>query len=259
MSEAMGAGVGAGAGGGACASAGRARKRLFSAADEAAVVVALERGATVKAAAAEVGFAISTLYEAKGRSAVFAAAWDEAVAESARPRLVEPGPGRRWQVKKLRRVRFTEERRNAFLAHFAATCDVTASAAAAGVCVSTVYDHRSRDSAFHGRWDEALEAGYARLEAEALAMRLAALARLKVQLGKKVRPRDCDEGAEFERVMHLLSEHKRGLAGYGKAGRPPKRRTTFAEAMAALEKQLVQMGMTIPDDGPAFPDDDMPA
>ncbi|MGQ0589959.1 MAG: hypothetical protein ACT4N8_10600 [Sphingosinicella sp.] len=254
MSEANGAGAGAGA------RAGRGPTHRFSAADEAAVVMALAEGATVKAAAQGVGFAVQTLYDARGRSAVFAAAWDEAVAESARPRLVEPGPGRRWQVKKLRRVRFNEERKNAFLAHFAATCDVTASAAAAGVCVSTVYDHRSRDSAFHARWDEALEAGYARLEAEALAMRLAAIERLKVQLGKKVRPRDCDEGAEFERVMHLLREHKRGLAGYQKNGRPPAKRMSFDEAMEELEKALDKFEPDAPhDETPSYPDDDLPA
>ena len=238
MSEANGAGAGAGAG----ARAGRGPTHRFSAADEAAVVVALERGATVKAAAAEVGFAISTLYEAKGRSAVFAAAWEEAVAESARPRLVEPGPGRRWQVKKLRRVRFTEERRNDFLAHFAATCDVTASAAAAGVCVSTVYEHRRTDGAFAALWDEALEAGYVRLEAEAVAMRLAAIERLKLALGRKVPPADLDEASEFARVMHLLREHKRGLAGQGKAGRPAQTKWTFDAALLALDKQVRLFG-----------------
>jgi hypothetical protein len=52
-----------------------------------------------------------------------------------------------------------------FLDHLAACCNVTAAAAAAGVAVSTVYDARRRDPVFAQQWEEALETGYATLEA----------------------------------------------------------------------------------------------
>jgi hypothetical protein len=52
-----------------------------------------------------------------------------------------------------------------FLDHLAGCCNVTAAAAAAGVGVSTVYDARRRDPVFAQAWDEAIEAGYATLEA----------------------------------------------------------------------------------------------
>jgi hypothetical protein len=60
---------------------------------------------------------------------------------------------------------FGEEKRRIFLDHLAACCNVTAAAGAAGVGVSTVYDARRRDPEFARQWDEAIEAGYATLEA----------------------------------------------------------------------------------------------
>lgn len=78
---------------------------------------------------------------------------------------VTGGNGRRVQVRKAVRGAFGAEKRQAFLDHLAACCNVTRAAAAAGVGVSTVYDTRRRDPAFAAQWDEAIEAGYATLEA----------------------------------------------------------------------------------------------
>ena len=82
--------------------------------------------------------------------------------------------GRRVQVRAARgsakaepkRNSFTAERRQAFLDHFAATCNARASAAVAGVCNSTIFAWRQKDAPFRAAWDAALEQGYARLEAE---------------------------------------------------------------------------------------------
>ena len=52
-----------------------------------------------------------------------------------------------------------------FLDHLAGCANVTRSAAAAGVGVSTVYDARRREPAFAEQWADAMEAGYATLEA----------------------------------------------------------------------------------------------
>ncbi len=193
--------------------------RRFGPADQAAAVAALSDGARVAAAAKKAGFATQTLYRSRARDELFRAAWAAAVEESARPRLVAPRGGRRWQAQRMRRTHFTPERKEKFLEHFAATCDVTASAAVAGVSESTVYNHRRSDPAFAAGWQEALEQGYARLEAEAVAQRIAAMKALKVRLGKTLAAPDCEAAAEFERVMHLLREHKRGLAGAAGPGR----------------------------------------
>jgi hypothetical protein len=62
-------------------------------------------------------------------------------------------------------VSFTAERRQIFLDHLAACCNVKRAAEAAGVGISTVYDARRRDPVFAQQWDEAMEVGYATLEA----------------------------------------------------------------------------------------------
>ena len=65
-----------------------------------------------------------------------------------------------------RRNGFTEAKRKKFLSHFAATCNAKGAARAAGVAHSTVYARRAKDEQFRAAWNEALEQGYAALEAE---------------------------------------------------------------------------------------------
>jgi hypothetical protein len=78
---------------------------------------------------------------------------------------VTGGNRRRVQVRKAPRVRFGAARRQVFLDHLAACCNVKRAAAAAGVGVSTVYGTRRRDPVFAQQWAEAIEIGYATLEA----------------------------------------------------------------------------------------------
>jgi hypothetical protein len=78
---------------------------------------------------------------------------------------VTGGNRRRVQARKRVEGGFGEAKRRIFLDHLAACCNVTAAAAAAGVGVSTVYDARRRDPEFARQWGEAIEAGYATLEA----------------------------------------------------------------------------------------------
>lgn len=221
---------------------GRGSKR-FTAADQAVVVSALAKGARVPEAARLAGFSVKTLYRHRAADALFRDSWQAAVEESGRPVLIVPAAGRRWQKRRSRRHRFTAERKEIFLEHFAATCDATASAEVAEIGLWAVYDHRRKDPAFAQGWDEALQQGYARLEAEAVAARIKALEALKVRLGKEIAPRDSDVAAEFERVMHLLREHKRGLAGARLGGTLGK--WSFDEAFEALEKRLKAFGLRI--------------
>lgn len=78
---------------------------------------------------------------------------------------VTGGNRRLVQVRKAPRVSFGAARRQVFLDHLAACCNVTRAAAAAGVGVTTVYEARRRDPVFAQQWAEAMEIGYATLEA----------------------------------------------------------------------------------------------
>jgi hypothetical protein len=61
---------------------------------------------------------------------------------------------------------WSDEAERIFLDHLAASCNVSASAAAAGFSAVTVYNHRRSDPGFAARWQEALDQGYARVEME---------------------------------------------------------------------------------------------
>jgi hypothetical protein len=68
------------------------------------------------------------------------------------------------QLRKESARAWTVAKRGAFLSELAATCNVRASADAAGMSVSAVYGLRMRDARFRAQWREALREGYAKLE-----------------------------------------------------------------------------------------------
>ena len=82
-----------------------------------------------------------------------------------RGRRVQLRAARGSRKAKAKRVGFTRERKDSFLSFFAATANADASARAAGVSKSTVHEHRRKDPVFRAAWYEALEEGYARVEA----------------------------------------------------------------------------------------------
>jgi len=225
--------------------------RRFGPADRAVVITALLAGATVAAAARAAGFAVQTLYDDRKRCPLFARAWADAVAESGRPRLVEMGTGGWWQIKRLRRNRFTRARKEVFLSTLGATCEVGAAARAAGVCRATAYAHRASDPAFAAGWREALECGVAVLEARLLEERLAALADFDVEPGELRAPAPSAEEREqeFWRNLELLREHRRQLGGVpdrrprGQRPRVASRdevRVELGKALAAFERRCRQ-------------------
>ena len=214
--------------------------RRFGPADRAVVITALLAGATVAAAARAAGFAVQTLYTDRVRCPLFARAWADAVAESGRPLLVERGTGGWWTIRRVRRNRFTRARKEVFLGELAVCADVHASALAAGVCTSTVYSHRASDPAFAAGWREALVQGVTALEARLLAESHAALAAYAVVPGREPEPADpAERDLEFWRALHLLREHKFGLAGGRKAGRPPTRASERQVTESILAKLAV--------------------
>lgn len=69
------------------------------------------------------------------------------------------------QVRRRRKGAWTAAKRRLFLDHLGATCNVSQSVEAVGMNLGGVYTLRRRDPAFRTEWADALECGYARLEA----------------------------------------------------------------------------------------------
>jgi len=221
----------------------------------ATFVAALEQGATVAAAAKAAGFSANSFYNRRRACPLFRANWDEAVEASRGIVLIAAANKRRLQKRRVRRTAMDEVRRGRFLEHFAATCDATAAAEVAGVCESTVYRLRVRDPLFAEEWQEALEQGYARLEAEAV--------RLRIEGQKKIRAREDARGAgapaalaaqDFEQTMRLLQRYQRPDGKVGARHRHLAPRCSIEEARARLEAAMRALGIRIdpiPGDGPA--------
>ena len=239
----------------------RERWRSFGARAAGVFIRALEEGATVKEAAAAAGVHRSTPYHRRDEDPQFRAAWDAAAEKGGRPWLISPARGRRLMLWKPRPTKFTDERKEIYLMHFAATCDSDAAARAAGVCETTVANHRRKDPAFAEACDEALGPAYARMEAELARQRLAALERMRAAIDAGAASGEM--AVEFERAMALLKRYDKGRDGRVRrrgAGPREGRRPSFAEAMAALEKKLTALGYTIDEESePKRPDDDMAA
>lgn len=125
---------------------------------------------------------------------------------------IVPNCNRRLQKRRKRHNLFGKRRRAIFLEHLAATCNVQASAAAAGVAVSTVYANRMRDADFRADWQAALEQGYARLEA-ALIERAMRGERREIKGDRIVEGPDSPAEIDWEKGMELLRHHQRGLMG----------------------------------------------
>lgn len=243
---------------------GRARPRIDAAA-KVAMLAALREGRRLADVAAAHGVTLQAFHSARRRDPVFAAAWRDAHAVSAErerrrdPReegeeRIVPNNRRRLQRRKMRHVRFDERRKAVFLTHFAWSCDLAAAAAAAGVCENTVYNHRRRDPAFAKAFQAALEAGHARLEAEALRQRLEAQQRLGAALdAAAAESRGSDTlpiaavATDFDRTMKLLARWDRRGGGTGPRtvadGR--RKRWTFDEAIEALDQRLRNLGIFI--------------
>ena len=122
---------------------------------------------------------------------------------------IVPGTHRYLHKRRRRHAYFGRERRQAFLEHLAATCNVAASAEAAGISHSCVYAARMRDAGFRADWAAAVEQGYARLEVELLAR--AARERPPVRGAKAVEGPDARGEIDWDKAMDLLRHHQRGV------------------------------------------------
>ena len=144
------------------------------------------------------------------------------------------------QAAKARGTAFGATRRTCFLEHLAATCNVKASALAAGVSPQCVYQARMRDEGFRAGWAEAIEQGYARLEARALAE--ACPATVTMIDGDLI----VDEGPiDRELTWFLLREHAKGIAGIARAPAPALASAPWAAVEAYFIKRLKAMKVRI--------------
>ncbi|HEX8239896.1 MAG TPA: hypothetical protein VF574_09180 [Allosphingosinicella sp.] len=248
---------------------GRKRKKLgrpavVDSGAKVAMLAALREGRRLAEVAAAYGVTLQAFYSARRRDPLFAAAWADAHALSAeaerRPAgeaaagageafRVAPNNRRGMQRRRMRHVRFDERRKGIFLDAFARSCDLIAAAAAAGVCERTVYNHLRSDPAFAEAFQEALEAGYRRLEAEAVRQRLEAQARIRAEFDAAeaagIAVPAAEEGLEFDRTMKLLArwERRDGRLGRREVGPGGQRHSTFEEAIAALDRKLRALGL----------------
>lgn len=166
---------------------------------------------------------------------------------SGKERII-PNTNRRLQVSHTRRKLFGKARQEAFLEHLAATCNVTDSAAAADICVGSVYRERMRNPAFREAWGAALEQGYARLEAALLARAASGEGRPRVK-GDKILGEA--EAVDWEKAIDLLRQHQRSLAGAPRLGGHVTRRVGIEALRAKVIKKLKAIGYEIeePEEG----------
>jgi hypothetical protein len=113
--------------------------------------------------------------------------------------------------------------RAAFLDHLAETCNVRASAAAAGVRMENVYLLRRKEPAFAEQWQGALELGYQLLETRMVGRALDS---------------ESEGMLDIELAFRLLTRHGNALNGkVPRTGKPP-RTATREETDAAILKKV---------------------
>jgi hypothetical protein len=214
-------------------------------------LTALGRGATKAEAAKRAGFSRSAFARLCRDDPDFDAMREDALERSTGPRFICPGKGRAIQIRRNRRVYFTEERREIFLDRFAGTCNLAEAAEAAGVAESTVFAHLAKDPDFAARFRAVLPIGYVRLEADVVQRRIEAQKRLKA-----IEPTGEPE-PEFDRAMKLLQrwDRKDGTIGPRGVRHGHMERWDFDEAMKLLAARLKALGFkpTLPP-----PDQDSP-
>ncbi len=155
-------------------------------------------------------------------------------------RLVRTGGGDR-------RVKFTPARRELFLENLAASCNVTASAAAAGVSFSAAYRCRMRDPEFRAAWAEAIDQGYAMLEAGLLEQAMRRRRDAEAEEDEAAGPEEPPE-VDWDKALQLLRNRQGGNGGGGEGQRAP-RRVPVEELAANLIRRMKALGVKRPGEG----------
>ncbi len=114
------------------------------------------------------------------------------------------------QLKAVRKDGWTPARRKKFLEALAATCNVSEAARAAGKNLSGAYYQRRRDPGFAREWSQALNVGYAELEALLLRQSLFGVEQEEVTLDSEgaVRSRKVKRAHPHVVAVRLLLAHR---------------------------------------------------
>ncbi len=139
-----------------------------------------------------------------------------------------------------RRHLFDRKKKEIFLEHLAASCNVTASAQAAGVNLATPYVHRMKDRDFAEKWWLALEQGAAKLVALRLQREVEKAEQLTLE---GAMPPDERTVIDLVKLLAQMREVSRELAGEkGRTGRPVEV-ASIDESCRALAKRLRAFGV----------------
>jgi hypothetical protein len=224
----------------------------MSAARRAAFLKALGKTGNYAVASEQAGVSRNWVLKARREEPAFDAACREAVAAvNARLRAAGAGRsgswghldgmqlvvrgthGRRVQIGRARAHQWGPRTEDRFLAVLAATCNVKAAIAAAGMSKGSAYSHRKRWPDFARRWKEAVEEGHVRLE-------LALLENGANLFSRADLPPDVPiTGMTAAQAIHVLHMHKKEARGIGKA--PGVRWAAAADARAACAGDHAQV------------------
>ncbi|HEX7743034.1 MAG TPA: hypothetical protein VF442_11485 [Sphingobium sp.] len=118
------------------------------------------------------------------------------------------------QLRAVRKDGWTKERRRIFMETLAATCNVSESARAAGMNLSSAYYQKRHNPDFAREWRQALSIGYAELEALLLRQALFGSEQEEVMLDAEgaVKSRKVKRGLPLMLAMRLLTAHKKEAA-----------------------------------------------
>ena len=142
-------------------------------------------------------------------------------------------PGRALQLRSQPAHQWTDDKRGAFLAALAMSCNVKASCAAVGMSTTTAYALRLRDDGFAEQWHAAIQIGYDRLEEALLQAAGAAIAVPAGEAGEQAA-----DGFDPQLARRLLDRHRSAREGRSNRRSGPVTRASREEAEAALHAKL---------------------
>lgn len=116
--------------------------------------------------------------------------------------------------------RWTDEAELLFLDALGATCNVTASARAAGFSTEAIHRRRRRDAGFAQRWAAALEQGYVRLETAMIRRATEAMDGLAADPDSVMPPVTFAEAINLLRLHRAGASAERAARGGGSRRRP---------------------------------------
>lgn len=167
------------------------------------------------------------------------------------PKAVDVGDGREIRrsaagkpvLARNRPNKFGEKVRKAFLTHLAGSCNVRASAKAAGCSIGSVYYWQKVDAEFNAACDHALEAGYKQLQHVLLERALrGSNANTLTEADYDAMPDPSEIDTEL--ALKLMTLHGRRVdTGARRGGGAVRRKATREETDAIILKRLKVLGI----------------